>query len=222
MADFALQRKNMVESQVRPSDITDRRITRAMLAVPRDVFAPDTLRSIAYMDDALPMTAPAGRGSRAMASARVLAKLIQTLELGDRPRVLEIGAGTGYAAAVLATIGAEVIALEADSELAAKAKAHCAALKLATVQVIVGAHAAGHAAAAPYDAILIAGSVATVPAALLDQLKDGGTLAAVLANGAAGTATQWRRHGGIFDRRAMFDAGAPVVPGFELKPQFVF
>lgn len=222
MVDFALQRKNMVESQVRPSDITDRRITRAMLNVPREQFAPDTLRAIAYMDEALPMTAPAGRRGRTMSSARVLAKLIQSLDLSDRPRVLEIGAGTGYAAAVLATIGADVIALESDADLAAKATANLAALNLTKVTVIVGDHATGHAAAAPYDAILIAGSVAAVPATLLDQLKDGGTLAAVLTNGAAGTATQWRRHGGNFDRRAMFDAGAPAVPGFELKPQFVF
>ena len=89
MADFELQRKNMVESQVRPSDITDRRIMRAMLALPREVFAADDTRALAYMDQQLPVgPRPTGAGRRALLSPRVFARLLQLAEIEDGDRVL--------------------------------------------------------------------------------------------------------------------------------------
>jgi protein-L-isoaspartate(D-aspartate) O-methyltransferase len=226
MSDFLLQRKNMVESQVRPSDVTDRRIIRAMLDIPREMFVGPAQRDIAYMDEALTLTRGGhGHPRRQMPSPRVLAKLIQMLDLGEREIVLEIGAATGYGAAVLARIAQTVVALEADGELAAEAQRVLPALSIDNVAVVSGPLEAGYVGEGPFDAILINGSVADVPIAVLDQLKDGGRLVAVVNQGPAGRtgkATQWRRIGGNFDRRAVFDATAPLLPGFEAKPQFVF
>jgi len=215
--DTVLQRKNMVESQVRPSDVTDRRIIRAMLEVPREAFLPERTRAVAYMDEAIGL--PCGRS---LLAPRVLAKLIQHLDLGDGDAVLEIGCGTGYATAVLARIAPTVVAVEADPALADTARRTLAAAGVANATVHVADHAQGAAVEAPYDAILINGAVPSVPAGILDQLKDGGRLVTVIAAGPVGRAVQWRRFGGTFDQRVLFDAAAAPLPGFERKAEFVF
>jgi protein-L-isoaspartate(D-aspartate) O-methyltransferase len=148
--------------------------------------------------------------------------MIQALELGEQDVVLEVGASTGYATAVLARIARSVIALEADAALAELARASLGSLGVANATIMTGDLAAGVPDAAPFDAILINGAVPDVPAQLLDQLKDGGRLVAVVAEGVVGRAMQWRRLGGTFDARALFDAGAPRLPGFERKAEFVF
>ncbi|HXF53297.1 MAG TPA: protein-L-isoaspartate O-methyltransferase [Hyphomicrobiaceae bacterium] len=224
MVDFALQRTNMVEGQVRPSDVTDRRILRAMLEVPRERFAAPEAQALAYMDERL-LVVPArgGTPARYMMAPRVLAKLIQALELEAGDLVLDVGAGTGYASAVLARIVRAVVALESEAAVAEIAKATLSSLGVANVKFATGALAEGVASEAPYDAILVNGAVPDVPAALLDQLKDGGRLAAVVvANDSVGRAVQWRRLGGTFDARPLFDAAAPRLPGFERKAEFVF
>jgi protein-L-isoaspartate(D-aspartate) O-methyltransferase len=222
MADFALQRKNMVDSQVRPSDITDRRIIRAMLDVPREAFCPAAVRATAYRDEMLAVNDHKGRRARYAVAPRVLALMIQALELEDSASVLEIGTATGYGAAVLSKIAARVIAVEADAELAIAARAALAANGAANVAVVDANLTDGHAAAAPYDAILINGCVQEVPRAVLDQLKDGGRLVAVMANDNIGRLNVWRRVGGTFDRRVVSDAAAPMLPGFEKPATFVF
>lgn len=222
MADFALQRKNMVESQVRPSDITDRRIMRAMLDLPREAFCPASQTATAYRDETLLLTADRGSRARYAVAPRVLAKLIQALDLGDNDAVLEIGCGTGYATAVLARMAAKVTALESDASLAAAARNALEAVKAANATVIEGDCAAGHAPGAPYDAILIGGAVPQVPRAILDQLKDGGRLATVVSEGGFGRLTQWRRLGGTFDSCVIGDSAAPALPGFEKAKEFVF
>jgi protein-L-isoaspartate(D-aspartate) O-methyltransferase len=223
MAQFALQRKNMVESQVRPSDVTDRRVIRAMLEVPREIFVPEAQRQIAYMDEDVALSPPVhGQASRALIAPRVLARLIQALELGDGDVVLDIGCGTGYASAVLSKIAAKVVALEADHSLADQARKAFATLAIENVTVITGALSAGYPKASPYDAILVEGTVPDVPPSVLDQLKDAGRLVTVVAETAFGRAMQWRRLGGTFDARTLFDAGAPPLPGFERKKEFVF
>lgn len=223
MTDFAARRKTMVEAQVQPSDVTDRRILRAMLEVPRELFAPRETRATAYMDGNLVVArAQAGSPARVLLAPRIFAKLIQALELGEADQVLEIGAATGYGAAVLAKIARTVVALESDPVLAEQATANLRSLGIANVAVVNGALAGGHPGEAPYDAILIEGAVTEIPAPLLDQLKDGGRLAAVVIEGSIGRATQVRRLGGTFDALPLFEAGAPLLPGFERKPAFVF
>jgi protein-L-isoaspartate(D-aspartate) O-methyltransferase len=221
--DFALQRKNMVESQVRPSDITDRRIIRAIADVPRELFVPAAVQSIAYSEEAITVAAArSGSPRRQILPTRTLAALIQMLDLDSSARVLVIGAATGYGAAIVAQIGAIVTALEVDSELAAAATRTLAGLKVANVSIITGPLNEGHTAGAPYDAILIEGAVTAMPIALLDQLKDGGRLAAIVADRGVGRATLWQRSGSAFASRAVRDANAAVVPGFESRPAFVF
>lgn len=222
MADFALQRKNMVESQVRPSDITDRRIMRAMLDLPREAFCPQSEAATAYRDETLLISAARGPRARHAVAPRALAKLIQALDLGDRDVVLEIGCGTGYATAILARMAAKVTALESDASLAAAARKALEAVKTSNATVIEGDLAVGHASGAPYDAILISGAVPQVPRAILDQLKDGGRLAAVISVGGLGRLIQWRRLGGTFDSRIIGDSAAPALPGFEVAKEFVF
>ncbi len=222
MIDFSVQRKNMVEAQVRPSDITDRRIIRAMLSMPREVFCPDSVRVTAYRDEQVRVSDPSATMPRAMPAPRVLAKMLQALEMGDQDTVLEIGTATGYGSAILSQIADKVTSVESDRQLGATARKALDATGVSNVVIIQGEHANGHAAAAPYDAIMIAGSVPDVPRTLLDQMKDGGRLVAVVERDGIGRLMQWRRLGGAFDSRVISEVNAPKVPGFERPAAFVF
>ena len=221
--DTATQRKNMVESQVRPSDVTDRRIIRAMLDLPREQFVPERFRALAYMDGPVPLTSTESAGARrVLLSARVLAKLVQAAEIASNAVVLDIGAGTGYGAALLARLAESVVALETDAELLAAARATLSRLGVSNAAVIEGPLAEGWPNEGPYDAILVEGAVEDVAPELLDQLKDGGRLVAIVRNGAAGRATVWRRDGGAFGETSIFDASADLLPGFERPRAFAF
>jgi protein-L-isoaspartate(D-aspartate) O-methyltransferase len=220
MVDIATQRLNMVESQVLTSDVTDRRILRAMRGLPRERFVPGPMAALAYMDEAVPIS-PAGPDRRWLLAPRIEAKLLQLADVGAEDRVLVVGAGTGYSAAILAGMAHTVLALESDEKLAADARRNLADLALPNVKVEVGALAAGCAAKAPFDAIVLQGAVASVPDALLDQLKDGGRLVAVVSQGGLGNATLWRRLGRSVDSWAAFDATAPTLPGFATVREFV-
>jgi protein-L-isoaspartate(D-aspartate) O-methyltransferase len=213
MTDLNLQRHNMVESQVRPSDVTDRRIIRAMSDVAREKFVPARMASLAYMDEAVPVSA-----TRALMAPRVLAKLVQLAEIEPDATVLDVGAATGYTAAVLARIAKTVVALEDDAALTAHARE--ALTGVANVKLVSGGLKAGQADAGPYDAIILGGAVAEVPQSLLDQLKDGGRLVAIVADGPLGRAVVWERSGMSYDTRDAFDAVAPRLPGFEKAKTF--
>ena len=219
MVDAAVQRKNMVESQVRPSDVTDRRILRAMLDIPRETFVPEDLRSLAYMDtDVRLQAAEPGKAVRAMLAPRVLARLLNLAALEEGDVVLDVGTGSGYSAAVLARIVRTVVALESDPGLAATAGKLLGAAP--NVSVVTGGLAAGWPGSGPYDAIILEGAVSELPQALREQLRDGGRLVAVVGDNSQHKATLWRRLGSNFDQRAAFDAAAPRLPGFERKPAF--
>ncbi|WP_295554956.1 protein-L-isoaspartate O-methyltransferase [uncultured Hyphomicrobium sp.] len=221
--DYAIQRKNMVESQVRPSDVTDRRIIRAMLDLPREAFVPERFRTLAYMDGPVPLTAAEGSGPRrTLLPARTLAKLVQAGEIDPAGTVLVVGAGTGYGAALLAKLVASVVALESDAGLLAKARETLPAVGAETVVLSEGGLAQGCANEGPYDMILVEGAVDEVAPDLLDQLKDGGRLVTVVGRGAAGRATVWRRNGSTFGAAVIFDASADVLPGFEKARAFAF
>ena len=221
MTDYAIQRAAMVDSQVRPSDVTDRRIPRAMLAVPREAFVAASRKVIAYADGHLPMTDDP-RHARHMLAPRTLAKLLQHLEVPSDGVALDIGCGTGYSTALLARLAHVVVTVEANSALAARARQTLAAQGVTNATVVDGPHEAGAVASGPYDVILINGLVADVPRALLDQMKDAGRLAAIVSEGGVGRAMLWRRFGMQFDRRVLFDADAAVLPGFERRAEFVF
>jgi protein-L-isoaspartate(D-aspartate) O-methyltransferase len=221
MIDHATQRLNMVESQVRPSDVTDRRITRAMRDLPREEFVPGPLKPIAYADEHLRVS-DTGNRQRYILAPRVLAKLIQLLSIEPDGLVLDIGPATGYSTALLARLAQTVIALEEDPRLAERAQATLTTLGVDNAVVIMGPMRSGAPDEGPYDAILLNGAVTTVPPALLDQLKDGGLLASVSIENGVGRAALWIRHGMSFDRRTAFDATAPYLPGFEPEVGFTF
>ena len=221
MADFALQRKNMVESQVRTSDVTDRRIIAALLAVPREDFVPQSARTVAYMDGSVCLaSAPLKGPDRLLLAPRLFARLLDLARIEPGHSVLVIGTGTGYSAAVLARLSARVVALESDADLAAKATLNLAAQGCKDVSVVTGALSEGWAQSGPFDVIMIEGAAQRVPDHLLRQLKDGGVLVGVLSDAKPGKASIWKRLGNSFDRRTMFDATTAVLPGFEAAPAF--
>ncbi len=230
MTDFSVQRRIMVDSQVRPSDVTDRRIPRAMLQIPRELFVPASRRGVAYRDDTILLdeSGPAARGQGLIRTGwllapRTFAKMAQALSIPDQnAQVLDIAGASGYSAAVLSRLARTVIALEDTPATAEMARSALASLDAANVTLKTGVLTAGHAAAAPYDAILVNGAVSTIPQSLLDQLKDGGRLIAILVEGGLSRATVWQRSGSIFDRRPLFDASAPRLQAFEPRPEFVF
>jgi protein-L-isoaspartate(D-aspartate) O-methyltransferase len=220
MTDTTQQRINMVDTQVRPSDVTDRRIIRAMLELPREAFAPPAFRSLAYMDEPLPVTEPGNGPLRTLLAPRTLAKLVQLAEIEADHSVLDVGCGSGYSSALLARLAGKVAAIECDAGLAERATRQLQALGIENVDVLQGQLGDGIPAAAPFDAILLNGAVPEAPQALLDQLKDGGRLVAVIAARGFGQARVWRRSGNAFASRAAFDAAADPLPGFARQPGF--
>ncbi|MEO1206469.1 MAG: protein-L-isoaspartate O-methyltransferase [Pseudomonadota bacterium] len=213
MVDASLQRKNMVESQVRPNDITDRRIIRAMSAIPREQFLPPALRAIAYMDEDVRLSDEDPNG-RAMMAPRTFAKLIQLADIQPTDIVLDVGTATGYSAAILASLCETVVALEADADMATTATKLVESLSIDNVVVVQGDLEVGYADEGPFDAIVVEGTIARVPDAILDQLKDGGRLVAVLNDGVVSHATVWQRIGAKFNDRTAFECHAPELPGF--------
>ena len=223
MVDVAEQRANMVDNQIRPSDVTDRRLLSAMQETPRERFVPPQLVSIAYIDEDVPLNTPApGAESRWLMAPRVLAKLLQLAEISQEDQVLDVGVGSGYSAALLGKLASSVIALEVDAALAKEATAALKALAIDNVEVVTGELAAGCPDRAPFDVIILGGSIEVPPDALLDQLKDGGRLVAVVGQDTLGQAAIWRRLGRSFDRWNAFDAAAKPLPGFQPIPAFVF
>ncbi len=218
MTDFRQQRINMVESQVRPSDITDRRIIKAMLEIPRERFAPE---AYAYMDGTAPVMPRGSRGAaRYLLAPRTFAKMVQLAEIEASSVVLDVGCATGYSTAVLARLARAVVAVEENASLAAQAARSLRALGVENALVVEAPLTAGAPGHAPFDAILLNGAVAQVPTALLDQLRDGGRLVAVQAEGAFGRVQVWRRSGKAVGAVAAFDAGAEPLPGFARKAEF--
>jgi protein-L-isoaspartate(D-aspartate) O-methyltransferase len=224
--DFRRQRVNMVESQVRPSDVTDQRIIRAMLEVPRERFVPPEVAAIAYIDDPVPVTPRNGGRTpasvRHLLPARTLAKLLQLAEIGPESKVLVVGCATGYSAAVLSRLAGKVVALEAERSLAETATKTLQELGAGNVEVVEGPLGAGAPGESRFDAILVDGAVPAVPPALLDQLADGGRLVAVLSEGAVSRAQVWQRNGTTVDWQPAFEAAAGPLPGFEKPVAFVF
>lgn len=216
--DFTAARLNMVEGQIRPNKVTDPRLIEAFLAVPREVFVPKDRRGIAYVDEDLAV-AP----GRFLMEPMVLARLLQEARIGDQDVVLNIGCATGYSAAVIGRMAATVVALEADAGLAAEATRALQETTADNAIVMQGPLAAGWAAQAPYDVIILDGAVPEVPAALLEQLSDGGRLVGVITGtGNMGQARLYKKIGGIVSSRTLFDAAIRPLPGFALKPAFEF
>jgi protein-L-isoaspartate(D-aspartate) O-methyltransferase len=223
MIDFAAARRKMVDGQVRTSDVTDPRLIAAMLAVPRERFLPPEQAAFAYLDlDLAVIAAERGKPTRRLLKPMVLAKLIQAAEIRDSDHVLDIGCATGYSTAVLAQLVRSLVALEEDPVLAREAAENLRVSGDDLAQVVTGPLAEGWPALAPYDVILLNGAFEVAPTNLLGQLKPGGCLVGILGRGPPGQAMVYRSIGKGFSGRPVFDAVAPVLPGFAAPPTFVF
>jgi protein-L-isoaspartate(D-aspartate) O-methyltransferase len=215
MTDFATRRRMMVDSQIRPSDVTKFPIIAAMLAVQRENFVPASKAEVAYMGEPLHLG-----GGRALADPRTLAKLLDALELRPEDMVLDIAPATGYSSAVLARIAAAVVAVEPDAALAAEAEAALHADGADAVIVLNAPAAAGAPEHGPFDAMVVECGVETFPQALVDQLKDGGRVGAVFMSGALGTARLGIKHNGALHWRDIFNATLPVLAEFRRAQEF--
>jgi protein-L-isoaspartate(D-aspartate) O-methyltransferase len=216
--DYAKVRANMVESQLRTNRITNARLIAAFESLPRERFVPAPLRGVAYIDEDLAIG-----GGRYLMEPRVLARLIQAADVEASDMVLDVACASGYASALMAQLAATVVAVESDAALAAQADSLLDELEVQNAVVFTGPLAEGCAGQGPYNVILLGGAVAEVPAALLDQLADGGRLVAVVVDEQGlGRATLMRRDGAVVSGRVLFDAASPLLPGFERRPSFVF
>ena len=207
----------MVDTQVRPSDVTKFPIIEAMLAVPREAYVPDALRALAYVDGPVDL----GHG-RQLLDPRATAKLLDALAPTRADLVLELGAGSGYTTALLAHLAEAVVAVEAEAELAAEAGAALSQQGVDNALVICAPLTDGSPKHGPYDAIAIFGGVEQVPQSVIDQLKPGGKIAAIFMDGPLGEARIGTRSGGRVTWRMAFNATAPVLPGFAQSAGFVF
>ena len=206
----------MVDTQVRPSDVTKFPIISAMLDVPREAFVPGKAQPVAYMD------APVSLGpGREMLEARVLAKMLDALDIRKSDQVLIVGGGLGYSAAVLARMADSVVMVEEDAGLAKEAEATLTQFEVDNAVVLEGPLVEGAAQAGPFDVILVEGAVQTVPDALLAQLAEGGRIGAIFVEGANGEVRIGTLVEGHLGWRFAFNAGGPVLPGFARAQGFV-
>lgn len=215
MTDFAARRTTMVDTQVRPNDVTKFPVIEAMLAIPREDFVPASRRAVAYSGENLPLG-----DSRVMLEARTLAKMVDALDIEPGDLVLDLACGFGYSAAVIARMAEAVVAIEDDEEMANEAQTRLADAGIYNVAVLAGDLTAGNAKQGPYDAILIEGAVEEVPAAIIDQLKDGGRIAALFMEGSLGVVRIGHRLNGRVNWRYAFNAHAPLLAGFKRQRGF--
>ena len=215
MTDYAARRTMMVDTQIRPSDVTKFPIINAMLSVPREAFVPEHLREAAYMGDNVDLG-----GNRVVLDPRTLAKILDALDIQQDELVLDIGSALGYSAAVMAHMAQAVVAVEEVKEMATEAQSLLPELGADNVAVHEGPLTEGAAEHGPFDVIVIEGAVAHLPESLTDQLKDGGRIACRFMEGSLGAVRIGYKIDGRMTWRFSFNAGAPVLPGFERHTAF--
>lgn len=211
-------RFNMVEQQIRPWQVLDPQVLTVLSNVQRELFVPQAYQAMAYTDTDIPL----GHGE-AMAPPRVAARLMHDLHLTGTEKVLEIGTGSGYMAALLAGRAQRVVSLEINPELASNARNNLQRAGITNVDVRVADGSTGASGDAPFDAIVLGGSVAEVPRALLQQLAIGGRLLAIVGHDHVMAATLFTRTAdAAWDSKALWDHTAPRLQGFAEPTRFKF
>lgn len=217
MTDFTARRTMMVDTQVRPSDVTKFPIIDAMLSVPRETFVPAAQREAAYMGDNLDLG-----GNRVVLEPRTLAKMLDALNVSNDDLVLDIGSALGYSSAVIAHMAEAVVAVEEDEAMAAEAQEALAETGVDNVILHTAPLTEGAPQHGPYDVILVQGGVGKLPSSLQDQLKEGGRVACLFMQGALGEVRVGHKSSGAISWRMSFNAGAPILPGFAKEAEFEF
>lgn len=221
----AQARYNMIEQQIRPWNVLDMDVLELLAVVRREDFVPPAYRSLAFMDIEVPLLGSdaedAVRLGHSMLQPRVEARILQDLAIKPTDRVLEIGSGSGYMAALLAARAQQVVSIEIVPELAEMARENLlsAGVQNAEVRLADGANGTTDG---PFDVIVLSGSVAEVPAALLSQLRDGGRLGAIVGNDPVMRFTLTRRTGDRFETTSPWDTIAPRLVGFPEPSGFTF
>jgi protein-L-isoaspartate(D-aspartate) O-methyltransferase len=211
-------RYNMIEQQIRPWEVLDQGVLSLLAVVKREDFVPPACRALAFFDTEVPL--PDGQ---AMLAPKVEARLLQALRVARHERVLEVGTGSGHMAALLAHRAQHVTSLEVRPALAAMASANLRRARIANASVIAMDGSRGLPDQAPFDAVVLSGSVAEVPQALLDQLKPGGRLVAVVGDQPVMRATLITRVAATqFRSEELFDTVAPRLEGFAEPALFRF
>ena len=205
----------MVDTQVRPSDVTKFPIIDAMLSVPREAFVPSTMREAAYVGENLDIG-----GGRVLLEPRTLAKMLDVLNIKPTEVILDIAPGLGYSTAVLAHMAEFVIGVEDDESRAEEAQSILSEQGIDNAAIIAGALAEGAAKSGPYDVIILQGAVEVLPDSLLAQLKDGGRIVSIFAEGDLGVVRIGYKMDQRINWRMAFNAGAPVLTGFAKKAEF--
>lgn len=220
MTDFTAARNAMVDSQIHTMGVVSEDILNAYRSVRREDFVPESRRGVAYNDEDMPIA-----HGRCLMEPVTHARLIQAALPTQADTVLDIGGATGYSAAILSGLTSRVVAVDTDASLLAAAEASWKALGCNNIIPHQGAFAEGCAAHAPYNLILLNGSVADIPRALIDQIAPGGRLLGVIrkANDRIGRAVLvTKSSAGVVSERVLFDAAVPYLPGHEPRNGFVF
>jgi protein-L-isoaspartate(D-aspartate) O-methyltransferase len=224
MVDMLNARRVMVDNQIRTFDVTDRDVLSAFETVPREAFMPEHDRAIAYADRSVFLGQ--GSGTRVMLPPLILARLIQALQPQAGEKALDVMSGTGYPAAILAAMDIETVALEADAGMAEKARIALeqvgSAARVVPAQPALSAQSGADLAEDGFDIILINGATEREPKGFFPLLRDGGRLGVIFREGNAARALVYVKANGHVSPRRVFDAQAPVLPGFAAEPGFVF
>ena len=215
MTDYKTRRKIMVDTQIRPSDVTKFPIIDAFLFVPREKFVPDGKREAAYIGENFQI----GQ-SRVILEPRTLAKLLEALDINNDELVLDIGTGLGYSSAVISLVAEVVIAVEDDSSLASEAEEILSEIGADNVVVEVNKLEEGAPEHGPYDVIIIQGGVEKIPGSILKQLKNGGRVGAIFIEEGLGTAKIGFKLNDKINWRYSFNAAAPILTGFFKQKDF--
>ena len=206
----------MVDTQIRPSDVTKFPIIEAFLSVPREKFVPDGKREAAYAGENFKI----GQ-SRVILEPRTLAKLLDALDIRNDELVLDIGPGLGYSSAVISAMAEVVIAVEDDSSMANEAEEILTEVGADNVVIQIGKLEDGAPEHGPYDVIILQGGVEKIPSSILNQLKNGGRVGAIFVEEGLGTAKIGFKLNDKINWRYSFNAAAPVLPGFFKQKDFV-
>lgn len=215
MPDFSARRRTMVDTQVRPSDVTKFPIIDAMLNIARETFVDANQQEAAYVGENLEL----GR-NRVMLEPRTLAKMLDALNITGDDLVMDVGCGYGYSAAVAARMAQVVVAVEEDEAMASEAQVLLSEAGADNAILHVGPLAEGAPEHGPYDVIMVQGGVGELPQTLIDQLKDGGRIACIFMEDALGVVRIGYKTGDTVSWRFAFNASAPVLPGFEKQRVF--